>query len=90
MSILISTGSKVHATMIFAKIIDKTLYRRISGIMSVPLYLDSFLPGSHLVIDNTTDLPVYQGKADVTFTVSYTYVHAQFIVEGGVPTTTVP
>ena len=53
--------------------------RRISGIMSVPLYISSFLPGSHLVIDNTTNLPVYQGKADVTFTVSYTYVHVQLV-----------
>lgn len=51
------------------------LCRRISGIMSVPLYLDDFLPGSHLVISNITGLPVYQRKADVTFTVSCTYVY---------------
>lgn len=38
--------------------------------MTVPLYLSSFLPGSHLIIDNITGLPVYQGSADVTFTVS--------------------
>lgn len=67
------------------KITKRPLCRRISGIMSVPLYLNDFLPGSHLVISNITGLPVYQRKADVTFTVSctYTYIHAQFFKRVG-------
>ena len=45
--------------------------RRISGVMFVPFYLSSVLPGSYLIIDNATGLPVYQGITDVTFTVSH-------------------
>ncbi len=37
--------------------------------MSVPLYLNSPLPGGKLVIDNQTDLPIYQGLVPVQFTV---------------------
>ena len=37
--------------------------------MSIPLYLTSVLPGSHLVINKTSGLPVYQGNAEAVFTV---------------------
>ena len=43
--------------------------------MSVPLYLNSVLPGSYLVIDNYTGLPVFQGYGDVTFTVSIVFIN---------------
>ena len=39
------------------------------GLMNVPLYLNTPLPGSHLVIDER-GLPIYQMDAAVTFTVS--------------------
>jgi hypothetical protein len=38
--------------------------------MLVPLYLRSPLPGAELVIDESTELPVYQGLAPAQFTVS--------------------
>ena len=43
--------------------------RRLQGTMSIPLYLTSVLPGSHLVINKTSGLPVYQGDAEAIFTV---------------------
>jgi hypothetical protein len=44
------------------------IFRRLRGIMFVPSYLTSPLPGSHLVI-NERGLPVYQNDVPVTFTV---------------------
>ena len=48
-----------------------TMCRRFRGIMLVPSYLTSALPGSHLVTDST-GLPVYQEDVMVTFTVGET------------------
>ena len=44
-------------------------YRHITGIMTVPLYLNTPFPGSHLVIDDN-GLPSYQMDASAAFTVT--------------------
>ncbi len=45
-----------------------TLGRKISGTITVPLFLDSDQPGAFMVLD-ADDLPVQNGTADVPFTV---------------------
>jgi len=47
---------------------SSTTRRRIQGLMSVPLYLTSPNPGSHLVISDQ-GLPVFQGWSEFNFTV---------------------
>jgi len=44
------------------------IYRLIEGEYTVPYYLTSMLPGSHLVLDEN-QRPVYQGETTATFTV---------------------
>lgn len=46
-----------------------SIFRRISAVMEVPYYTTTIYPGARLVLDDK-GLPVYQGMASATFTVS--------------------
>lgn len=63
-----STGPKYSITKVTDNY-NTHIYRQVKGSMSVPLYDNNALPGAHLVLDNSTGLPVYQGDTEATFTV---------------------
>jgi hypothetical protein len=49
--------------------VNDNIARQIEGIMAVPSYVTSHLPGSHFVLDPITDMPIYQNMYEASFTI---------------------